>query len=207
MSTQTPTRSDDRTDSTSRPTTPSHPWLVVTVREVVVKLTDKSFILSTALMVALIVAGVGISGYMAARTTTFEVGTLDEATTTLAQGAQAEIAAAGDDLQVTGYDSEDALRTAVLEGEASVGLLETPDGFSLMGADAPPEMVRVTYGNNVSVSVSGDSGSADDPRRCFSGLAEGGEVREPLQHAPWGDEFGMLVDRYGISWLVNIAGS
>lgn len=142
MSTQTPTRGDDRTESSSRPNTPSHPWLVVTVREVVVKLTDKSFILSTALMVALIVAGVGISGYMAARTTTLEVGTLDEATTSLAQGAQAEVAAGGDDLQVTGYDSEDALRTAVLEGEASVGLVETPDGYTLIGEDEIDPMLE-----------------------------------------------------------------
>ena len=28
----------------------------------------------------------------------------------------------------------------------------------------------------------------------------------PLEPAPWGDTFGMCVDRYGVSWLVNIAG-
>ena len=35
------------------------------------------------------------------------------------------------------------------------GQLETPDGFTLMVADAPPEMVQVTMGNNISVSLSG----------------------------------------------------
>jgi PhnB protein len=30
-------------------------------------------------------------------------------------------------------------------------------------------------------------------------------VPQPLEPAPWGDEFGMLVDRFGITWLVNIA--
>lgn len=84
--------------------------------------------------------------------------------------------------------------------------LETPAGFALMGADAPPEMVRVTYGDNVSVSISGESSDAEDMRGWFAGLSEGGEVRQPLEKAPWGDEFGMFVDRYGINWLVNIAG-
>ena len=85
--------------------------------------------------------------------------------------------------------------------------LETPAGFTLMLADAPPQMVEVTYGDNVSISLSGGQEDADDLRRWFTGLAEGGEVREPLAVAPWGDEFGMLTDRFGIGWMVNIAGA
>lgn len=86
------------------------------------------------------------------------------------------------------------------------GQLETPAGFTLMGADAPPEMVQVTLGDNLSVSLSGGPDEADDLRGWFAGLSEGGEVRQPLEKAPWGDEFGMFVDRFGISWLVNIGG-
>ena len=84
--------------------------------------------------------------------------------------------------------------------------LETPAGFTLMVADAPPEMVQVTYGDNISISLSGGQEDAADLRGWFNGLAEGGEIRQPLEKAPWGDEFGMLVDRFGICWLVNIAG-
>jgi PhnB protein len=29
----------------------------------------------------------------------------------------------------------------------------------------------------------------------------------PLEKAPWGDTFGMCTDKFGVSWLVNIAGS
>jgi PhnB protein len=29
----------------------------------------------------------------------------------------------------------------------------------------------------------------------------------PLEKAPWGDSFGMCVDKYGVSWLVNISGA
>ena len=86
------------------------------------------------------------------------------------------------------------------------GQLVTPGGFTLMGADAPPEMVQVTFGDNVSVSLSGGPEDADELRGWFAGLSEGGQVRQPLEAAPWGDEFGMFVDRFGISWMVNIAG-
>ncbi len=87
------------------------------------------------------------------------------------------------------------------------GQLTTPGGITLMGADAPPEMVQVTFGDNVSISLSGGPEDGDELRSWFAALSEGGEVRQPLEAAPWGDEFGMFVDRFGIGWLVNIAGS
>lgn len=54
------------------------------------------------------------------------------------------------------------------------------------------------------MALSGD----DEPRLrgYFEKLAGGGTVAEPLAVAPWGDSFGMLTDRFGVAWLVNIAG-
>jgi len=87
------------------------------------------------------------------------------------------------------------------------GQLEVPGGLVLMGADAPPEMVQVSFGDNISVSLSGGPEDGEQLRGWFAALSEGGEVRQPLEAAPWGDEFGMLVDRFGISWMVNVAGA
>lgn len=85
------------------------------------------------------------------------------------------------------------------------GQLETPDGFTLMGADAPPEFVQVSFGDNVSVSIAGDDG--ERMRRWFDALSEGAQaVTTPLDTQPWGDVFGSFKDRYGIGWLFNIAG-
>lgn len=81
--------------------------------------------------------------------------------------------------------------------------LETPLGFVLMAADTPREMPH-SPGNNVAVSLSGDSEDAGALRGYFAALAEGGEVQMPLEKQIWGDEFGMCVDRFGIGWLVNI---
>ncbi|MGW7438409.1 VOC family protein [Streptomyces sp. NPDC054849] len=81
------------------------------------------------------------------------------------------------------------------------GMLETPRGFTLMGADNPPG-TEYEPGNNISVSVSGDD--ADELRGYWDKLSGGGTVSVPLEEQMWGDVFGMCTDRFGITWLVNI---
>jgi len=82
------------------------------------------------------------------------------------------------------------------------GQLETPDGFTLMGADTPASM-PLSEGSSISVSLSGDDG--DKLRGFWDALLDGGRLTVPLEQAPWGDAFGMLVDRFGVAWLVNIS--
>lgn len=77
------------------------------------------------------------------------------------------------------------------------------DSIALMGADVPsthPEFDQY----NVHVSLSGDDEA--QLRGWFEKLAEGGSVDVPLEKAPWGDHFGQVKDRFGVNWLVNIAG-
>ncbi|GAA4562590.1 VOC family protein [Planotetraspora kaengkrachanensis] len=81
------------------------------------------------------------------------------------------------------------------------GMLETDSGFTLMGADAPPGM-EPDFGNNISVSLSGDD--AGELRGYWERLSGGGTVSVPLEKQMWGDAFGMCVDRFGITWMVNI---
>jgi PhnB protein len=82
------------------------------------------------------------------------------------------------------------------------GMLETDDGLTLMGADTPPGQ-EFNPGNTMAVSLSGDDG--DKLRGYWDGLSEGGTVTVPLEKQMWGDEFGMCIDRFGVSWMVNIA--
>jgi PhnB protein len=80
--------------------------------------------------------------------------------------------------------------------------LETPDGLVLMAADTPDGMeYRPQAG--VSVSLSGDGEAR--LRGYWERLSEGGSVTMPFEKAPWGDTFGMCVDRFGTSWMVNVA--
>lgn len=80
--------------------------------------------------------------------------------------------------------------------------LVTDNGLTLMAADVPTGM---DVSGNGTVSLSGD----DEPtlRGYWDKLVDGGTVTVPLEKAPWGDTFGMCVDRYGVAWMVNILGS
>lgn len=80
--------------------------------------------------------------------------------------------------------------------------LETPSGFTLMGADTPPG-VAYRAGDTITVSLSGDD--ADELRGYWERLSEGGTVSVPLEKQMWGDEFGACVDRFGVPWMVNIS--
>ncbi|MFF6982732.1 VOC family protein [Streptomyces sp. NPDC008343] len=82
------------------------------------------------------------------------------------------------------------------------GMLEAPNGFTLMGADTPTDDHRA--GNNISVSLSGDDDA--ELRGYWEKLSDGATVTVPLDKQMWGDVFGMCTDRFGITWMVNIAG-
>lgn len=79
--------------------------------------------------------------------------------------------------------------------------LETSQGFTLMASDTAPGMEH-SPGNNIAVSLSGED--ASELRGYWDKLSNGGTVVMPLEKQMWGDEFGMCVDPFGISWMVNI---
>ncbi|MQA05723.1 MAG: VOC family protein [Streptosporangiales bacterium] len=80
-------------------------------------------------------------------------------------------------------------------------MLETDDGFALMGSDLPPGE-EYKPGNTMTVSLSGDD---DSLRQYWEQLSAGGTVAVPLEKQMWGDEFGLCTDRFGVSWMVNIS--
>ena len=81
--------------------------------------------------------------------------------------------------------------------------LETPDGFTLMASDPPPDDEDVTL--NGHISLSGDE--VETLTGWFERLAEGGRVDVPVEKQMWGDHFGQVQDRFGVNWLVNISGA
>lgn len=79
--------------------------------------------------------------------------------------------------------------------------LATPGGLILMGADTPNTQERAET-SNVAVSLSGEDET--ELRRYWDGLSAGGTVTVPFAKAPWGDTFGMLTDKFGVDWMVNV---
>lgn len=70
----------------------------------------------------------------------------------------------------------------------------------LMGSDG---MDNGGVHSGFSLSLGGNE--ADKLRQQFAKLSEGGKITLPLSVQTWGDEFGMLTDKFGISWMVNIS--
>ena len=108
----------------------------------------------------------------------------------------------GGELTVSTFADFDASADPTEQDKIMHAQLETPDGLVLMGADTPEGMeYRPQAG--ISVSLSGDDEAR--LRGYWERLSEGGGVTMPFEKAPWGDVFGMCVDRFGTSWQVNVA--
>lgn len=82
------------------------------------------------------------------------------------------------------------------------GMLEADNGITLMAADIPHSMEYKT-GANISISLSGDN--EQELSSYYEKLSEDGTIQQPLEKAPWGDTFGMLTDKFGTAWMVNIS--
>ncbi|HMV46672.1 MAG TPA: VOC family protein [Blastocatellia bacterium] len=80
---------------------------------------------------------------------------------------------------------------------ATIDLGET----SVLVSDSPPGFYQQPNGFCVSLSME-DPAEAD---RVFNALAENGKVNMPLQQTFWAEKFGMLIDQFGIPWMVNCA--
>lgn len=89
------------------------------------------------------------------------------------------------------------------ENKIMHGMLEAENGITFMSADTPNNM-PYQPGKNISISLSGDNEA--ELRGYWEKLIVGGKANMPLEKAPWGDTFGMLTDKFGIDWMVNISG-
>lgn len=88
------------------------------------------------------------------------------------------------------------------ENKIMHSMLVAENDMTLMAADVPNSM-DLQSGSNISITLSGDN--EEELTRFYNMLSAGGYVIEPLAKAPWGDSFGMFVDKFGISWMVNIS--
>lgn len=79
--------------------------------------------------------------------------------------------------------------------------LEADNGIIFMGSDTPSSM-EFKPGTNMTMALNGDDEAT--LRGYWDKLSEGGNITMPLEKAPWGDIFGMLIDKYGVSWMVDI---
>ena len=74
------------------------------------------------------------------------------------------------------------------------------DDSVLMASDGMAEGQPEFKGFSLSLNL-GDEAAA---RRVFDGLAQGGKVTMPLGKTFFASIFGMVVDRFGVQWMVGV---
>jgi PhnB protein len=110
----------------------------------------------------------------------------------------------GGELNIATFAEYHASEDPAEQNKVMHAALDGDNGIVFMGADTPNSM-EFEAPAGISLSLSGDDEKT--LRGYWDKLSTGGSVRMPLERAPWGDTFGMCVDKFGISWMVNIAGS
>lgn len=108
----------------------------------------------------------------------------------------------GDIMQFTYADAhrvtDPAEADQILWGEVRAG-----NGFHVMAYDVPGAMSYDRGDKPVFVSVRGDDG--DEITTYFKGLAEGGTIVQDLGPAGWSPLYGMVTDRFGVTWVLDVA--
>lgn len=85
----------------------------------------------------------------------------------------------------------------VMHGSVTVG------GQEIMGADVAPDGYEDPKGFSLSVQIKNTA----EAERIFRELSKNGRIVMPLEKTFWAERFGMVVDQFGVSWLINCAGS
>ncbi len=108
----------------------------------------------------------------------------------------------GGELTISTFAEFQASEDPAEKDKVMHSMLETEQGLVLMAADTPNAMEYAPPAGTT-ISLSGDD--EGKLRGYWDKLSTGGQVTMPLERAPWGDTFGMCIDKFGVSWLVNIA--
>ncbi|MFH9619028.1 VOC family protein [Streptomyces pratensis] len=108
----------------------------------------------------------------------------------------------GDVVAVTYKEAGDAHDPA--EGDRVMwGQVVADNGFRVMAYDVPSRMPWQQGENAVFVSVRGDD--SDEITALWGRLAVGATVVQPLEPARWAPLYGMLKDRFGVVWVLDVA--
>lgn len=85
------------------------------------------------------------------------------------------------------------MRDKIMHGRLLLGNTE------LMGSDAPPEQYEEMKGCSISLTLD----TAAEAERVFNALSTDATIRMPLQQTFFASRFGMLVDQFGVAWMIG----
>ena len=118
-----------------------------------------------------------------------------------ALGAKIETMMSYADMPASAMPSEGCGDAGMPSGDAIMhACLALPGGAMLFAGDTPPGM---PYDGVKGVMLALQYDTVDQAHSAFNALSQGGQVTMPMAPAFWAETFGMLTDRFGVSWAVN----
>lgn len=109
----------------------------------------------------------------------------------------------GGDLVAVTYSQAHAAQRPEEADQIMWGEVRSEDGFHVMAYDVPASLAHDPGTDPVFVSVRGQDD--EEIRGYWSALAEGATIKAPLAPAAWSPLYGMLTDRFGVTWVMDVA--
>lgn len=111
----------------------------------------------------------------------------------------------GGELALVTYQDAHAAQDPAEATQIMWGQVRADNGFHVMAYDVPGRLPYETGVNPVFVSVRGTD--ADELTGYWNGLSAGATVVQDLAPAGWSPLYGMLRDRFGVVWVLDVAAS
>ncbi|MFI6787974.1 VOC family protein [Nonomuraea sp. NPDC050383] len=109
----------------------------------------------------------------------------------------------GGHLSVVTYKDAGNPQDAAEADQVMWGQVVSDRGFHVMAYDVPSRLPWDRGENSFFLSVRGDS--AEEITAYWERLSEGASIAQPLGPAQWAPLYGMLTDRFGVVWVVDVA--
>lgn len=101
------------------------------------------------------------------------------------------------------YQQAGAVQSPAEADQVMWGQVTADNGFAIMAYDVPSSLSWSAGENPFFVSVRGDVG--DEIKGFWDKLSEGASIIQPLAPAAWSPLYGMLKDRFGVTWVLDVA--
>ena len=112
-------------------------------------------------------------------------------------------AAFGGELTVTTYADTGAVEDPAEAHLVVFGQVVAENGFRVMAYDVPASRPWSAGEAPFFVSVRGDD--VAELTGYWTALSQGATVVQPLGRSAWAPAYGMLVDRFGVTWVLDVA--
>lgn len=108
----------------------------------------------------------------------------------------------GGDQMVISYADAGAVQNADEADQVMWGQVIAADGFSIMAYDVPSRLPWNPGERAFFVSVRGSD--ADEITKYWEKLVAGATVVAPLAPSGWSPLYGMVRDRFGVTWVLDV---